>query len=142
MRVIYEKHGLADRHRLYATWKSMRTRCNNPRTSSYKYYGGKGIKVCERWDSFSAFLEDMSPSYVEGLTLDRIDNLGNYCKDNCKWSTHSEQTSNQNKSLKLLFEGEIMTEAELSRRTGVPRTTIQTRRKAGATPEQMVYGFK
>ena len=65
------KHGLCG-HRLYDTWKSMVHRCNNIKNVAYKYYGGRGIKVCNRWLDVRNFIEDMYPSYQEGLTLDRI----------------------------------------------------------------------
>lgn len=83
----------------------------------------------------------MYPSYRQGLSIDRVDVNGGYCKENCKWSTEKEQANNQRKSLKLQFNGSAYTEAELSEITGVPRTTIQTRRLKGATVEEMVYGF-
>lgn len=134
--------GFRDKHRLYSTWKSMRSRCNNPNVDMYRYYGGKGIQVCDEWAEFWVFVDDMYPSFIEGLTLDRIDNNKGYCKENCKWSTKFEQATNQGKSLKLMYLGELYTEAQLSRQTGVGRTTIQTRRKRGATVEEMVHGFK
>ena len=142
MRKIYERHGLADNHRLYSIWKSMRTRCNNPNSSRYKDYGGRGIKICDRWDSFLSFVEDMYPSFKEGLTLDRKENDGDYTPDNCKWSTEIEQHNNQSSNILIFFNGELFTEAELHRKTGVPRTTIQSRRKRGASPEEMIHGFE
>ena len=134
-------HGLSN-HRLYSTWKSMRTRCNNPNSLHFKHYGGKDIKVCKEWDDFQVFLDDMESTFVEGLTLDRKENNKDYCKSNCRWATDIEQATNQTKSLKLEFKGKVITEAELSRLTGVSRTTIQTRRNKGASVEEMIYGFK
>lgn len=130
----------SESHRLYSTWKSMRTRCTNSNTHNYKYYGGRGIKVFREWEDFWVFVKDMYPSHKEGLTLDRIDNDGNYCKENCRWATKSEQNNNQTKSLEIFYEGEFYTEAELAALTGVIRTTIQSRRKRGFTPEEMVNG--
>lgn len=129
-------------HRLYSTWKSMKTRCNNPNANSYPRYGGRGIKVCERWSScFWNFVEDMDPSHEEGRTLDRIDNDKGYYPENCRWSTHEEQANNQNrKYTKIYFEGNYYTESELSRVTSISRTTLQARRNKGWTDHEIVFG--
>lgn len=81
-------------HPLYHTWENMRQRCNNPNNTGYQWYGGRGITVCERWDSFANFVADMGKR-PDGMTLDRIDVNGNYEPDNCKWSTQTEQMRNQ-----------------------------------------------
>ena len=79
----------------YNIWRTMRQRCNNPNSKDYARYGGRGIKVCEAWDkSFTTFLSDMGMR-PKNLTLDRINNDGDYTKDNCRWVTRYEQGQNR-----------------------------------------------
>ena len=90
------KHNLTH-HRLYKTWLGMMQRCNNPKQISYKYYGAKGIKVCNKWLDINNFIEDMYPSFQEGLTIDRIDVNGNYEPSNCRWVDSFVQLRNTRK---------------------------------------------
>lgn len=78
----------------YRSWHAMISRCTNPKKDNYKDYGGRGIVVCKKWLKFENFLKDMGERPI-GKTLDRIDNDGNYCKSNCKWSTPKEQANNR-----------------------------------------------
>ncbi len=86
-------HGLSHTP-FYSVWVMMRQRCNNPNNKDYKHYGARGIKVCERWSSFENFYDDMHDEYKPGLELDRIDNSGNYCKENCRWTNRSGNMRN------------------------------------------------
>ena len=82
------------RSRTYGCWRNMKTRVLNKEGKDYKYYGARGITICDRWMKFKNFLEDMGEA-PEDLTLERLDNDGNYCKENCRWATHTRQGRNR-----------------------------------------------
>ena len=91
------KHGHKGRNRqsaTYSVWKGMITRCTNCKTRDWKFYGARGITVCERWHDFTNFLADMGER-PDGLTIDRINNKLGYSPDNCRWVTQSEQYQNR-----------------------------------------------
>jgi hypothetical protein len=80
--------------REYQTWKSMLLRCKNSSRPDFKYYGGRGIKICKRWLQYENFLADMGRRPGKGYSIERINNEGNYTPSNCKWATHVEQMNN------------------------------------------------
>lgn len=110
-------HGGA-RTRLYAIYKDMRLRCTSPKRKRYKHYGGRGITVCQEWSRFENFREwALANGYASDLTLDRRDNDGNYCPENCRWTTRSVQDNNKQNSVRITAFGERKTVAEWSRDT-------------------------
>jgi hypothetical protein len=111
----------------YSSWQKMKNRCLNPNHDTYKHYGGRGIKICDRWiNCFENFLADMGER-PDGKTLDRIDSNGNYEPGNCKWSTQLEQTNNQRKSVRITYRGETHTIAEWGRILNIKIGTVKYR---------------
>ncbi len=82
------------RSRTYRSWEAMRRRCMAPQSPDFPLYGAKGIRICERWNSFAHFLADMGER-PEGTTLDRIDSAGDYTPENCRWATNTQQLRNR-----------------------------------------------
>src|ERR1700684_4418682 len=93
------KHGMAGTE-TYMIWAWILQRCNNPKSTAYKHYGGRGIKVCKRWHKFENFFADMGVR-PEGLSVERKNNDGHYCKKNCVWATTAQQSRNR-RSTKLV----------------------------------------
>lgn len=89
-------HGMS-KSKTYSVWSAMIRRCYNKNSTTYKWYGARGIKVCDAWRDFSVFLRDMGVS-PDGLEIDRIDNNGNYEPSNCRWVTHAENCQNRRTS--------------------------------------------
>lgn len=101
-------HGFcASNPKLYAAWKAMRERCNNSHRERYGDYGGRGIKVCDEWNSSAKeFCEwAIANGYKEGLRIDRIDNDGDYCPENCRWITSKENSRNRRNTKYLTLNG-------------------------------------
>lgn len=91
---LHKTHGMS-KTRLHVVWKGMRARCSNPNHKAFKHYGARGIRVCERWNSFEHFHADMAPSFVDGLSLERIKNDLGYAPENCVWATALQQAANR-----------------------------------------------
>lgn len=111
----------------YKKWAGMKTRCYNKNELRYKDWGGRGIKVCDEWQDFDGFYKDMFATYKEGLSLERIDNNGNYCKENCKWIPLAEQNNNSRKSRWITINGETKTLATWIRESDVKSSTVRQR---------------
>ena len=108
----------------YHSWQQMIQRCTNPNHKHYMDYGGRGIIVCERWlDSFENFLEDMGEQ-PENMSIDRINNEGNYYPENCQWSTITEQQRNKRSNVHLTFAGEIKLQEDWAREWDINSGTV------------------
>lgn len=133
-------HGLSQ-HPLYAVWSTMRARCSNPNHDSFEHYGGRGIRVCERWGrSFEAFYADMGPTWRPRLTLDRIDNDANYEPGNCHWATPKVQALNTRRTRWLETPWGRLTIREAAERSGLNYFTLRSRLGRGI--ELFHYGRK
>lgn len=109
----------------YRAWDSMLSRCNNPKTKPYPKYGGRGIKVCDSWRKFENFIADMGLRPGKGLSLERIDNDGDYEPSNCRWATREEQSNNRSISQRVMYKGELVTLTQASLLTGIPISEIK-----------------
>lgn len=133
------KHGLTDT-RLFHIWQGMRARCNRKTNHSYKYYGEKGVSVCEEWDnSFEAFAEwAFANGYKDDLSIDRKDINDGYNPSNCRWADKYEQANNKSNTRLVMFEGEMQPVQKVARRLGIRGETIITRLNRGWTDEEAV----
>jgi len=120
--------------RIWIIYQNIIRRCNDKNDSAYHNYGGRGIR-CE-WKSFNEFYEDMKSGYRDDLTIDRIDNNGNYCKKNCRWATYQEQANNCRTNIILEFNGKKQTVAQWAREIDINYWTLIRRIKRGWTAEK------
>ncbi len=128
------------RSKIYRTWASMLSRCNNRNVPGYKNYGARGIKVCDRWLSFDNFYADMGNA-PKDMTLDRIDNDGGYSPENCRWATRSEQSRNRRiaKNAKILvIDGKKRLVIDVAAEYGINRSTLRSRISRGWTVERII----
>jgi hypothetical protein len=123
----------------HIAWLAMKERTCNPNFLQYHNYGGRGIRVCERWlNSYENFLADVGRKPTPKHSLDRIDSNGNYEPGNVRWATRDEQANNRTSNRFVEAFGERLTIIQWARKTGVGRHNISNRLKAGWTPEQAV----
>lgn len=128
------KHGKS-RSPEYFSWRSMQQRCNNQRASGFQRYGGRGIKVCERWSEFENFLADMGDRPA-GTSLDRIDGTKGYEPENCRWATMRVQSENRRTAVLIEFDGKRQSVPDWAREKGIPITTLDYRLKHGWAVER------
>lgn len=128
---MWYKHG-GYKTRLYRIWCLMKSRCFNEHYDRYKDYGGRGISIDPRWLNFENFQTwAYFNGYSDGRTLDRIDNNGNYCPENCRWATPKEQSNNRRSNRIIKYNNETHTAEEWSSITGLRANTIITRLNRG-----------
>lgn len=110
----------------YSCWSSMLARCRRRSDPRFSDYGGRGISVCDRWLSFPNFLADMGEK-PEGMSIERIDNDGDYCPDNCKWATRLEQQANTRLTRNLTYQGKTQSVSAWSRELNIDQATLSHR---------------
>ncbi len=126
-----QTHGLSGLPE-YGIWVNMRLRCGSPRNKSFDNYGGRGIRVCDRWlESFEAFLGDMGRRPSPKHSIDRIDVNGNYEPGNCRWATRTEQGRNRRNNTRVTFDGREQTISEWAQERGISEGTISARLRHG-----------
>lgn len=136
---IAQQHGINNKthgdtgSKLYYVWLGIKKRCRNENNPNYKWYGAKGIEVCEEWlNDYSSFKEwALSNGYEEGLTIDRIDCSRNYEPSNCRWVDWKEQERNRTNNVKVFYKGKERTLSEISEITGLSQSLINYRHKHG-----------
>jgi hypothetical protein len=125
--------------RFYSIWLNIKSRCNNPNNAYYYNYGGRGIKICDRWNDFKNFQKDMLFSYYahaekhteKNTTIDRIDNNKGYSPNNCRFVTRQIQSKNRKTSIIIEYKGEKYILKDLAQQLGFNRFTLYKRLKAG-----------
>lgn len=126
-----QAHGLSKTPE-FRVWWGIIKRCEMPACENYKNYGGRGIRMCDRWrDSFAAFYSDMGPRPSRLHTIDRLDNDGPYCKENCKWGTRAEQSRNRRVNVFVVYRGVRMVIEDACREAGIIAETVLRRRRLG-----------
>jgi len=128
---------MSDKERAYHCWEQMRQRCRNVRHHKYPRYGARGITICPRWDEFANFVADMGYPPL-GLSLDRVDNDGNYEPGNCRWATPKQQQANTSFAKSIEIDGEVICLSEAARRYGLKGGALWYRMKRWPREEWFV----
>lgn len=126
---IYTKQDGRSKHPLYGIWRQMMQRCYNEKSKIYRRYGGRGIYVCEEWHDFFKFVEwsDSIGGRPEGYTLDRRDNDGPYCPENCRWATMKTQNINKSDNIVIEYNGRTQMLVEWAKELGINWVTFHNR---------------
>ena len=130
--------------RLHRIWAAMKARCCNENIPAYKYYGGRGITICDEWkDSFEKFYAwAVKSGYRDNLSIDRIDNNKGYSPENCRWATNKEQSNNQRSTRLLTYDGETHSLAEWADITGINYRTLIYRVNNNWDTGEALYGSR
>lgn len=130
--------------RLYGIWSNIKNRVSNPNNKSYYRYGGRGITICEEWaKSYESFKRwALSNGYRDDLTIDRIDNDGNYCPENCRWADRTVQANNKSDNHRITYNGQTKTTTQWGRETGLNSQIITGRLKLGWSLEDALQTKK
>ena len=137
-RIASVMHGMTETVE-FSTWTDIKTRCYNKNGMAYKNYGGRGIKVCDRWlSSFENFLSDMGERPSKLHSIDRINNNGNYEPSNCRWATIDTQASNKRSNNKITIDGITKNRAEWAKLSGVGQSTILLRQRRGISGNDLL----
>lgn len=126
------RHGETD-SRIHHEWAAIKARCYNPKNKRYNRYGGRGITLCPEWrESFEAFRYwALANGYRDDLTIDRIDNDGNYCPENCRWATQKEQQNKRSNTKKVEYKGETRSLKQWAEKYGIRYATFYRRLRDG-----------
>ena len=137
--IAHIKHNKSNT-RLYSIWKGMKNRCNSVKGKRHKFYYDKGIKVCDEWqkDFINFYNWAIQNGYKENLTIDRINNDGNYEPNNCRWATITEQNNNQSKNIKIKYNNNIYSIKEFCNKFDIKRGTLDYRLKCNWSIEKII----
>lgn len=139
VRKAYEEW--AKKNPVHSVWRKMKSRCYSPKSDHYHLYGGRGIKICDRWlgpDGYKNFEVDMGPRPTLKHTIERIDTNGNYEPNNCTWATRTQQQRNRRVNVLVTINGVTKCVAEWSEISGINAKTIRGRLESGWSPEQIL----
>jgi hypothetical protein len=135
-------HGIPNQDRTYRSWRRMKTRCLNKNYQDYDNYGGRGIKVCDRWiNSFENFFHDMGERPAR-MTLDRINVNGNYELSNCRWATHEQQCNNTRTNVFIFWNGKTQTIMQWAKELGIAYWEIRYFNKKGLDLSEIIAKSK
>jgi hypothetical protein len=133
------RHGMTNTSE-FGIWYTMKRRCNDPKVKNYNIYGGRGIKVCNRWmECFENFYEDMGPRPSEEHSIERLDTNGNYCPENCIWGTEEIQSRNRRNNVKVTINGVTKLMIDWAKDYGVDESLVRSRRAKGWSLNETIF---